>query len=341
MPISVVEPVSPAIEQAKRVCFRSFDLGKWFVMGFSAFLAGFVEGGASVPNFNAGGQSGPGGGGPGGGSVREAVDWVGEHIVLLLVIALVVLAIAVALGALFTWLGSRGQFLFLDNVTRNRGAVVEPWHEYRREGNSSFLFRFLFGLAVLAAVLLIVAAAGVLALGDLRAGTFGAGAVAALVVGGSGLFLVWVVAAVVTLFLDDCVVPIMYLRRVTVMEGWRVFRTDLLADRAGTFVLYILFKILIDIVVGLLTLLLTCVTLCIALIPYLGTHVLLLPLHVFKRSYSLYFLQQFGPEWQFFGSPGDLPPEPPEGYDDLGPADERIRPAEEGYRPGDEGIRQP
>jgi hypothetical protein len=39
-------------------------------------------------------------------------------------------------------------------------------------------------------------------------------------------------------------------------------------------------------------------------IPYLGT-VLLLPVLVFKRSYSIYFLRQFGPEYDVF------PPAPP------------------------------
>jgi len=34
-------------------------------------------------------------------------------------------------------------------------------------------------------------------------------------------------------------------------------------------------------------------------IPFLGT-VLLLPVHVFKRSYSLYYLAQYGEEYDTF-----------------------------------------
>ncbi len=38
--ISVVDPVIPAIERVKTILFRPFDLGKWFVIGFCAWLAG-------------------------------------------------------------------------------------------------------------------------------------------------------------------------------------------------------------------------------------------------------------------------------------------------------------
>src|SRR6185312_10934792 len=43
--ISVVEPVSPALEHVKRMLFKPFDLGKWFVIGFCAWLAFLGEGG--------------------------------------------------------------------------------------------------------------------------------------------------------------------------------------------------------------------------------------------------------------------------------------------------------
>ena len=44
--ISVAEPVSPALERVKRILFQPFDLGKWFVIGFCAWLAQLGEGGA-------------------------------------------------------------------------------------------------------------------------------------------------------------------------------------------------------------------------------------------------------------------------------------------------------
>jgi len=42
-----------------------------------------------------------------------------------------------------------------------------------------------------------------------------------------------------------------------------------------------------------------CLTCCLAAISYVGT-VILLPLLVFVRCYSLYFIEQFGPHWLIF-----------------------------------------
>ena len=53
---------------------------------------------------------------------------------------------------------------------------------------------------------------------------------------------------------------------------------------------------------GIIAMVATCATCCIAAIPYLGT-VILLPLLVFIRCYSLCFLEQLGPDWQFFARP--------------------------------------
>ena len=47
-----------------------------------------------------------------------------------------------------------------------------------------------------------------------------------------------------------------------------------------------------------------CLAGCLMLLPYLGT-VVLLPVLMFKRCYSLYFLAQFGRDYDVF------PPEPP------------------------------
>ena len=58
--ISVTAPVGQALDRVKRMLFQPFDLGKWFVIGFCAWLAGLGE---------------SGGGGGGGSSIRaEAVS---------------------------------------------------------------------------------------------------------------------------------------------------------------------------------------------------------------------------------------------------------------------------
>ena len=37
--VSVIDPVASAIEHVKKMLFKPFDLEKWFVIGFCAWLA--------------------------------------------------------------------------------------------------------------------------------------------------------------------------------------------------------------------------------------------------------------------------------------------------------------
>src|SRR5207244_11794313 len=55
------------------------------------------------------------------------------------------------------WLKARGNFIFTDCIVRNRAAIVEPWREYRKEGNSYFLFFLALILAVLVLAAILIA----------------------------------------------------------------------------------------------------------------------------------------------------------------------------------------
>ena len=39
MHVSVIDPINPAIERVKALLFAPFDLGRWFIIGFCAWLA--------------------------------------------------------------------------------------------------------------------------------------------------------------------------------------------------------------------------------------------------------------------------------------------------------------
>jgi hypothetical protein len=53
--ISVTLPVGQAMERVKRTLFQPFDLGKWFTIGFCAWLAGLGQRGfASTTHFHGG-----------------------------------------------------------------------------------------------------------------------------------------------------------------------------------------------------------------------------------------------------------------------------------------------
>ncbi len=93
------------------------------------------------------------------------------------------------------------------------------------------------------------------------------------------------------------------------MAGWSEF-LSLLSPNLGAFVLYVLLKFLIGLAILVISCIATCVTCCIAALPYIGT-VLLLPLFVFRRSYSMYFLSQLDPDYASFGPAGPASPAEP------------------------------
>jgi len=184
-------------------------------------------------------------------------------------------------------------------MVKNRGAVKEPWRTYRTRGNSLFCFTLAFTVVVLIAVVSILVLCLAIAWPDFQNQQFtGAGVIAILL--GTLLVLVTVfAAAIISLLLNDFVVPAMYLRNERVMTAWGTVRREVLSGHAGTIVLFYLMKFVLTLGVGVATLLAACATCCIAMLPYLGT-VILLPLLVFMRAYTLHFLEQFGPEWRLF-----------------------------------------
>jgi len=77
-------------------------------------------------------------------------------------------------------------------------------------------------------------------------------------------------------------------------------------------VVFVLIRIAIFIGVAVLSIILCCVTCCTALIPYVGT-VMLLPVLVYVRCFTLDCLAQFGPEYDAWtvDVPPFSPPLPP------------------------------
>ena len=299
MVISVVNPVGAAIGRTKHVLFQPFDLGKWFVLGFCAFLAYLGKGGFQFPpgsNNSSGGGSGGGGGGPPG---QQAIDWIMANLVLIVVLGLIAILVVLVIGGVLMWVRSRAKFMFLDGIVRNRGAVVEPWKEYRAHGNSLFLFSFTLAIGQSVIMLAIVAIGVMLAWADIQSGQFGGASITAIAVGVPLLLVIGIGFGIVGLMLEDFVVPAMYRHDVPVLSAWSIVGSEILADHIGTIILYILMKIVLGFGIGIISLVGTCATCCIAAIPYLGT-VILLPLSVFVRCYSLCFLEQFGPDWLFF-----------------------------------------
>jgi hypothetical protein len=296
---SVIEPIGPAMERVKEVLLRPFDIGKWFAIGLCAWLAQLGEGGLSSV-FRLPGNSD--------GNLKEEAEKVYQQvepymdIVIGVAIALAVLLAAVCIVLL--WLRCRGRFMFLNSVVRNTDEVAPPWHEFSGEANSLFWFLLVFG--IVASVVLTVIAGGTAAAGMTMWHTGDAGRAGAIVLCAVVALLVFmplaITAAVIAKFTNDFVVPIMYLRRQGWRQAWGEFR-HLLGNNKGSFALYILLQIALSMATGALVVVAVCLTCCTAFcllaIPYIGT-VALLPIAVFLRSYSLYYLAQYGPQFDVF-----------------------------------------
>ncbi len=167
--VSVIDPVTPAIDRVKLILFRPFDLRKWFVIGFCAWLA-YLGAGGGV------------GGGPGGGGgppynlqneqheVREQIkegietarNYVSNNMYWILPVIVTVVVLIILIGLLVAWLNSRGKFMFLHCVATNKAQVAVPWHQFRQQGNSLFLFRIVLG--IISFVVVVVPIIGIVAL---------------------------------------------------------------------------------------------------------------------------------------------------------------------------------
>ena len=302
--ISVIDPISPAIEWVKTILFRPFDLGKWFVIGFCAWLAYLGEGGG--PNFNFGGQQRYGSSGE---SFHNAKEVVIENLFWIVPVAITVTVLIIAIGFAITWLRSRGRFMFLHCVALNKAEVVAPWHKFKKQGNSLFLFSivvWLIGSAVIMLLIAVLVVIGIL----MFAGTGGPNPLGIIFLVLLAICLIIptaIVFALIGKFTRDFVVPIMFLREGTCMTAWREFWPLLTANK-GRFTIYILFQIVIALAVGIIVMACICITCCclgcILAIPYIGT-VLMLPVLVFHRSYSLLYLRQYGPGFDVFGPEPD------------------------------------
>ena len=300
--ISVTTPISQALARVKRVLFQPFDLGRWFLIGFGAWLAHLGEQGFSGGNYSTGSQRGGSGGGSIHRELEHAKDYVMSNLWWIGPVAVAVVVLCLSLWVVFTWLNSRGKFMFLHCVALNKAEVRAPWEQFAGAGNSLWRFRIGLGLAGMVVTLPLLVLTVVPVLRMVMRGTPGTlGIVVA-----AGALLVLIVAVIVFALISklttDFVVPIMFRRGQRCLAAWRELR-GLLVAHAGSFVLYLLMQIVLGMAIGMALLVVIVATCCIAgcflAIPYIGT-VLLLPVLVFKRAYSLHFLAQLGPEYDVF-----------------------------------------
>ena len=292
----------------KKALFQPFDISKWFRIGFTAWLAGFTD------------CNGSSGGGGNKNSYHDVSDawsdifsfpqtawnWLMDHPVIfnLIIVGVVLLFVIMAI---VIWVSSRGKFMFLHNVIYNKSEISAPWHEYKKEGNSLFLWQFFFGLFAAAVFILFMIYCFVTAKNLYYADLLNVAifwAVAMMVLMFIGYLIIF---GYISLFLKDFVVLIMYKHRIGVIKGWGEF-LKLFFPHFFPFIGYGLFIFVLGIAVAIAVVFFALFTCCIGLlliaIPYIGA-VVLLPVSYTFRAFSIEFLAQFGDHYNVLPAVND------------------------------------
>jgi hypothetical protein len=295
--IEIFKPFGDGFELMKKILFQPFDLKKWLVIGFAAWLANLGAGVGGGGNFNypdkrRGDVT----------KLNETISQIPQPVLIAAICILVCLVLL--LIVLVAWLRARGRFIFVDCIVRNRAAIVEPWKEFRAEGNSFFLFSLLVVLALIGVMVI----AGLVLIvpfipwhGQAQPGV-------AFWIGLSLFVFVAVCLAFVWALASQLMVPIMYRQRCRARLAF-ARAVDLVASYPGPILLYVLFLLLLGVATVMISCAVILATCCIAAIPYVGT-VILLPIPVTLGAFSLLFLRQFGGDydvWVTFMPPEFLP----------------------------------
>ena len=288
--IEIFRPFGEGFELMKRILFQPFGLKKWLVIGFAAWLAHLGGGGGFNYSDNRHHDAQ---------KLNETISQIPQPILITGICILV--CFVFLLIVLVAWLRARGRFIFVDCIVHNRAGIVQPWKEFRAEGNSFFLFSLIvvFGLISLAVL-----------------GTLGLAL--PLIIRGPGsrpdsvlliafcLFLICLIClALMLAVISHLMVPIMYRQRCRARLAFAQ-AMDLVASHPGPILLYVLFLVVLAIAVVMIGCVVACATCCIAAIPYVGS-VILLPVSVTLGAFSLLFLRQFGSDYDVWAD--SIPPE--------------------------------
>jgi hypothetical protein len=311
--------------------FYPFAISKWFVLGFSAWLAII---------FNSQGGSGIGGTfyfkfsssshlpyvvSRSGSFLKDVflgdVFFVGkvcnylkiEQSVFWLIVfgTAASVLLVVVINLILVWVSSRFKFIFIDNIANNRAEIAKPWEQFKKRGNSAFWWLFSFMLVsvlfMLIVFTIITSQFYPVILDYLRTNNFKMSNSSIII---SALTMVAFVLGMVILsftyyFFNEFVMPIMYKKDLLAKAAYREF-LKLLKAAPLTFVKFWFLQIFANIVCGIAVILLIITTCGIVVIPLLIPYlwaIVILPVLVFQRSQSMELMAAFGPEYSPYPAP--------------------------------------
>lgn len=257
MPISAVDAIPLAFQHTKQQLFQPFRFWQWTKLAVVGLLAGELGsgGGFNGSNFNFPHQ-------PGASRHLMNPGWGGIDPALLAGLIAVLVITGLVFGIILMYISSVMRFVLFDSVMAKECHIREGWSRRQGPGWRYFLWKLLYLLVTLAALVVLI--------GIPLAFAFTAGwlkepreHLLPLILGGIVLFLVlmifFVVLAVIFVLTKDFVIPQMAFEKIGVIEGWRRLWPMIQAEQGG-FAAYIGMKIVMaigaGIVVGIATLIL-------------------------------------------------------------------------------------
>ncbi|NHN58778.1 MULTISPECIES: hypothetical protein [Halorussus] len=218
------------------------DARQWLTLAVVVFFLGTGGGGGGSASAGSSTSASSGGSGdlpvpPG---VEPDLPFTFQEVLPVLAVAV---ALALVVGLLYALVGSTMEFVFVESLRRRRVGIRRYASQHFGRAVRLFAFRALLGLVVAVPALGLV-------LGAVSLATAGQGV-------GDGLVLLLVpllvVAGVLVALVDgftvNFVVPVMVLRNVGVVEGWRQFRPAL-TDHLDEFGVYLLVRIGLSFLAG-------------------------------------------------------------------------------------------
>ncbi len=296
------EAFQAAFHRMKRLLFQPFNLTFWMTLGFLAWLAflgeGFGGGSFQLPT---------------GESEREmfrnmfsgfdANAWNGK-IVLIAVLATIAVLVIIGIFLFVLWIKCRGRFMLLDALVRgvNSCPLKERFRNFRKQGNSYFLFSLLFGAISLLLVLPFLG--GIVLFFVSLFGKTGFplwGGILSLAIALILGILLFFYGAALLLF-QDMGTLLMYKKDLSAFEAIRPFCRKI-CEQPWIMVKYLIGRTLLTLGCHLLVLifeLLTCLLCCIGFIlmgtPYVWA-VAALPLLCLQVFFNLEYAKNLGPDY--------------------------------------------
>ncbi|WP_435178301.1 DUF7544 domain-containing protein [Halorussus sp. AFM4] len=227
---------------ATRDLLLPVDVRQWLTLAVIVFFLGNAAGGgtsASGGSSTSASTASPGDL-PAPPGVESDLPFTFQEVLPVLAVAV---ALAVAAGLVYALIGSVMEFAFVESLRRQRVGVRRYARQHFGRAVRLFVFRAVLGLLVAVPALGLVLGAVSLATAGREVGV---GLVLLLV---PVVVVAGVAVAVVDGFTTNFVVPVMVLRNVGVLDGWRLF-WPALSDNWDEFGVYLLVRIALAFLVG-------------------------------------------------------------------------------------------